>query len=191
MQISLISLTRKNESNIMHSKSGNVEIMNGVSTNDIIDVLITSVIKIFQDGLETKIRGSSYGFNFINLLEYHFHKISLNRGSSYMPTPSWVSNKKCTFNPQNKKDNKCFIYAIVLALIYHKIDNNHQRISNIIPYVANYNCNEIDFFTGPKEYNAFEKYNDNIALNLFYIPHNEKDIRPVYIYIYIYIYIKI
>ena len=75
----------------------------------------------------------------------------------------------------------------MLALIYHKIDNNHQRISNIIPYVANYNCNEIDFFTGPKEYNAFEKYNDNIALNLFYIPHNEKDIRPVYIYIYIYI----
>ena len=56
----------------MHSESNNVEIMRGISTDDITDMLITSFTERFQDGLETKMRGSSYVFNYINLLEYHF-----------------------------------------------------------------------------------------------------------------------
>ena len=63
----------------MHAKSDNVEIMNGTDTSDAINKLINSFTKRYQEGLETRMKGSSYIFERINLLEYHLHKISLNR----------------------------------------------------------------------------------------------------------------
>ena len=96
----------------MHTESNNVEIMRGISIDDITDMLITSFTERFQDGLETKMRGSSYVFNYINLLEYHFHRMSLNRSILYMPTVPWVANRKCTFNPQKKKKIKYVLYML-------------------------------------------------------------------------------
>ena len=58
-------------------------------------------------------KGSSYIFELIDLLKYHLHKISLNRGSSYIKCDEWLKNKGTTINPKNK-DNKCFQYGIIL-----------------------------------------------------------------------------
>ena len=58
MQISFISSTNK-ESDIMHSKSDNIEIMKGLSTDDIVNRLIESFKQRYQGGLETKMSGSS------------------------------------------------------------------------------------------------------------------------------------
>ena len=87
--------------------------------------------------MKVVIKCSDYIFNHVNSLEYHFHKVSLNRGSSYMPQPEWISHKKSTLNPYNRSDHRCFLYAIVIALNYHNIDNNPQRISNLIPFIPN------------------------------------------------------
>ena len=83
-------------------------------------------------------KGRSFTFERINLLEYHLHKISLNRGSSYINSPKWLK-KKVTINPQNTKDNKCFQYAITAALNYRNIDHNPERISKLKPFIDNYN----------------------------------------------------
>ena len=88
----------------MHSKSDNVEIMRGRSTNDILNILIETFKQRYQEDLETRMRGSNYVFNQAKLLEYHFHKILVNRGSSYIPTLDRIANKKCTINPKNTKD---------------------------------------------------------------------------------------
>ena len=80
MRITFISFIDRNETQVMHTKSDNVEIMNGTDTSDAINKLIDSFMKIYQEGLETKMKGSSYIFERIDLLEYHLHKISLNRG---------------------------------------------------------------------------------------------------------------
>ena len=72
-------------------------------------------------------RGSSYVFNHVKLLEYNLHKISLSRGSSYIPTLQWIANKKCTINPKNTKDNRCYLYAILTALTSHKIPNHPKE----------------------------------------------------------------
>ena len=129
MQISFNSYTDNNVE-IMHSKSDNVKTMWTVDANDAIQELLSTLLQRFQQGLETKIKGSNYIFNRVNSLEYHFHKVSLKRGSSYIPQPDWLSHKKSTINPYNHSDNLCFLYAIVIALNYHNIDNNPQRISN-------------------------------------------------------------
>ena len=108
MRIIFISFIDKNETQVMHTKSDNVEIMNGANTSDAINKLINSFMKRYQEGLETKTKGSSYIFERIDLLEYHLHKKSLNRGSSYIDSPISIKNKGVTVNPQNTEDNKCF-----------------------------------------------------------------------------------
>ena len=89
----LISFIDKSETQVMHTKSDNVEIVNGTDTSDAINKLISSFMKRYQEGLETKMKGSSYIFERVDLLEYDLHKISLNRGSSYIVPPKWLKYK--------------------------------------------------------------------------------------------------
>ena len=95
-------------------------------------------------------KGSSYTFERIESLENHFHKVTLNRGSSYIPPPDWIKLKKSTINTENTKDNMCFLFSIVVALNYQNIANNPQRITNLIPFIANYNWDDINFQQGIK-----------------------------------------
>ena len=112
MRIIFVSFTDANETREMHTKSDNIAIMSGIETEDVINELFNTFRKRYQEGLETKMRGSSFTFERIDLLEYHLHKISLNRGSSYIKSPEWIKNKGVTINPKNTNDNRCFQYAI-------------------------------------------------------------------------------
>ena len=181
MRVIFVSFIDKNETQVMHTKSDNVKIMNGTDTNDAIIELIKSFTKRYQEGLETKMKGSSYIFERVDLLEYHLHKISLNRGSSYIDSPEWIKHQKVTINPQNTKDNKCFQYAIIAALNYQNINHNPERISKLEPFINNYNCDNIDFPAGHKDSSAFEKNNSDIAINILYVPYKTKEIRQAYI----------
>ena len=109
---------------------------------------------------------------------YDFNKISLNRGGSYIDSPKWLKNKKSTINPKNN-GYKCFQYAVTLALNLDKIDNRPQRISKIKPFIDQYNWNEIDFPSTSKDWKKFE-LNNEIALNILYVPHNTKKIHIAY-----------
>ena len=93
MRIIFISFIDKNKAQVMHTKSDNVEIMNGTDTSDAIYKLINSFIKRYQKGLETEMKGNSYIFERIDLLEYHLHKISLNKGNPYIESPECIKNK--------------------------------------------------------------------------------------------------
>ena len=59
MRIIFISFIDKNQNQVMHTKSDNAEIMNGTDTSDAINKLINSFMKRYQEGLETKMKGSS------------------------------------------------------------------------------------------------------------------------------------
>ena len=163
MRIIFISFIDKNQTQLMHTKSDNVEIINGTDTNAAINELINSFMKRYQEGLETKMKGSSYIFESADLLEYHLHKISLNTGSSYIESPKWLKNKKVTINPQNTEDNKCFQYAITAALNYQNITNNCQRISKLKPFINNYNWKDIEFPSHSKDWRKCECNNKAIA----------------------------
>ena len=180
MRIIFISFIDKNETQLMHTKSDNVEIMNVTDTSDAINKLINSFMNRYQ-GLETTMKGSSYIFEHIDLLEYHLHKISLNRGSSYIDSPIWIKNKRVTVNPQNTEDNKCFQYAITTALNYQNFNHNPERISKLKPFINNYNWKDIEFPSHSKDWRKFECNNKAIALNTLYVPYNTKEIREAYI----------
>ena len=86
-------------------------------------------LRRYQEGLQTKIKGSSFTFERVDLLNYHFHKISLNRGGSYINSPEWLKNKGVTINPKN--DDEYFKYALTVALNHEEIGNNPQRITKL------------------------------------------------------------
>ena len=118
---------------------------------------------------------------YMNVWYYLNIKVTLNRGSSYIPSPKWLINKKSTLDPHNKNDNWCFKFSILLALNYQNIPNNPQRVSNLTPFVPNCNRDNIEFPAGHKEYTAFEIDNCDIALSILYVPHKTQEIRPAYI----------
>ena len=68
-----VSSIDANEVHIMHIKSDNIEIMNGIETNDAINELFNSFLRRYQEGLETKMKGSGYIFEPVDLVEYHLH----------------------------------------------------------------------------------------------------------------------
>ena len=152
MRVIFVSFTNANKTHQMYSKSDNITIMKGAETEDIANELFNTFLKRYQEGLDTKMRGSSFTFERIDLLKYDLHKVSLNRGSSYFKSPNWIKNKGVTINPKNTKDNNCFQCAIIAALNYHNIDNHPERISNLRPFINNYNWQDKEFPSHSKDW---------------------------------------
>ena len=99
-QINFISSLDTRETCKMNSKTDNVEIMMDIETDGIIKKLFESFFERYQERLETKMEGSNFVFENVYLLYYSLHKISLNRGGSYIDSPSWIKHKGATIYPK-------------------------------------------------------------------------------------------
>ena len=157
---------------IMHTRSDNIAITIGDDNDDIIEELFKSFIRIYEENLQNKMKGSDFEFDGVNFLYYDFNEINLNRGGSYIYSPKWLKDKKSTINPKNN-DDKCFQYAVTLALNIDNIDNHPERISKIKPFINQYNWKDIDFPPTNKDWKKFE-LNNEVALNILCIPHNTR-----------------
>ena len=72
----------------IHAKINNMEFMMGNGTDEIIKELFESLLQKYQEGLEGKKRGSEFLYDSVDLLHYNLHKISLNRGGSFIDSPN-------------------------------------------------------------------------------------------------------
>ena len=165
-----------NEIRIMYTRSIPEQIIIGCETEEVAENLIMQLLQKYQDNLQNKTKGSDFIFNGINYLYYDPNRITISKGGSYIKSPKWLKDKKCTINQKNT-ENKCFQYATTLALNFINIDKHHQRISKIKPFIDNYNWNDINF---PADWNKFEVNNKNVALNILYVPFNTKKIEIAY-----------
>ena len=102
--INFISSKDSDEICTIHAKSNNMEFMMGNGTDEIIKELFESLLQKYQEELEGKKSGSEFLFDSVDLLHYNLHKISLNRGGSYIDSPKWLKIKKKTVNPENNDD---------------------------------------------------------------------------------------
>ena len=150
----------------MYTRSDNVEIMFGDDNDDIIEQLFESLLQKYEENLQNKMKGSDFEFDGVNFLYYDFNKTSINRGGSY------IKDKKSIINPKNN-DNKCFQYAVTLALNLDKILKNPQRISKIKPFIEKCNWEDIEFPSTSKDWKKFE-CNNEVALNILYVSYNTK-----------------
>ena len=97
-------------------------------------------------------RESEFVYDSVNVLYYNLNNVSLSIGGSYIGSPKWLKNKKATINPQNKKDDRCFQYAVTVVLNHEQIKNNPEIISKIKTFIDHYNWNEIDFPSHGKDW---------------------------------------
>ena len=170
-QINFISLRPgSNEIRVMHTRNANEEFMNGSDTDETIKELFKSLLQRYQENLQEKMKGSDFAFDGVNYLYYDLYKIGISKGGSYIDSPKWLKDKKSTINPKNN-DYKCFQYAVTLALNLDKINGHPQRISKIKPFIEEYNWKDIDFPSTSKDWEKIE-LNNEVALNILYVPHN-------------------
>ena len=88
----------------------------------------------------------------------------------------WLRGKKeAIINGDNT-----FQKALDDALNYQKIETHPERLSNIVPYIDNYNCEGIEIPAGPKDWKKFEQNNKTIALNVLFVLDNTKTRRAAY-----------
>ena len=119
------------ETRTMYNKSDNIEVVMGNETDKIIEKFL-----ILFDKDNKKIRRinekKKIFFHCVDSLYYKLHKISLNRGGSNIDSLKWLKQKKATINQKND-DDKCFQYAITVALNREKIKSHPERTSNSKP----------------------------------------------------------
>ena len=108
---------------------------------------------------------SRFVFDEVLFLDVNFHQLDLTRGSSYIPLPDWIANKKAVINPENENDEECFKWAVIAALHHGDIKSHPKRVSNIVGYTNNYSWSGLEFPVAIKKINEFEKNND-IAVNV-------------------------
>ena len=179
IEVNFISLKPGSDENrIMYTRSDNVEIMFGDDDDDIIEQRFESLLQKYEENLQNKMRGSEFEFDAVNFLYYDFNKTSIIRGGSYIDSLKWLKDEKSTINSKNN-DDKCFQYAVTLALNLNKTKKDPQRISKIKPFAEKYNWEDIGFRSTSKDWKKFE-CNNEVGLNILYVPYNAKKINIAY-----------
>ena len=179
IEVNFISLKPgSDETRIMYTRSDNAEIMFGDDNDDIIEELFESLLEKYEENLQNKMKGSDFEFDGVNFLYYDFNKTGINRGGSYIDSPKWLKDKKSIITPKNN-DNKCFQYAVTLALNLDEIKKTPQRVSKIKPFIEKYNWEDINFQSTSKDRKKFES-NNEVELNILYVPYNTRKINIAY-----------
>ena len=139
----------------------------GSNTENVIDALFNTILNRIQQAMETSNeRGSGFTHDSVGLLYYHFQRIDIRRGESYIVSPDWIASKKATINPKNEKDNECFKWSIIGGLNYNKI--NEKELKKI----EKFKRVDTDFSSHQREWEEFEQNNTLIAFNILFVPHN-------------------
>ena len=160
-------------------RSKNIVTLQEGDANDILNKLLDSFFENYEHEQNILHNGSNYVFDYVDISIMKFHTIELKRGSLYIPSPKWISDKEATINLKNVKGNMCFAYAIVVALDHDKITYNPERISKLLPYIDNYIWKDIQFPPTKKDRTTFKKNNTDIALNILSASPTEKKIYTI------------
>ena len=126
--IDFISSKDDDEEHVMHSKNENIEIRISDDADEVIKKGFDSLKNRYQNNFES-VRGRAFVFDYVQLLYYKCYKINLIQGGSYIDSPDSIKNKKAATNHINKRDEKCFQYAITVALNYEQMKKRPTKNS--------------------------------------------------------------
>ena len=103
-----------------------------------IDEIVDEMINHMKEQVENPaLLNCRFVFDEVLFTNIGFHQLNLIRGSSYVPLPEWLADKKAIINPLNE-DQECFKWAVIAASRWEEISKNPQPVSNLKKY-------ELDF----------------------------------------------
>ena len=130
--------------------------------NKLLDKMIARIEEVLANFQQS---GSNWVFQEIQRLEIHFANWQPLGGSTFIPLPAKLKNKKAVINPKNE-DNQCFKWCIARAL--NPVKKNSERITKeLIEQAKSLNWNGLKFPVGLKAIKIFENNNPSISINVF------------------------
>lgn len=122
---------------------------------------------------EFQSQGSGWTLSEIVELCINNNKYVCFNGSSYVPLPTEVNNKKAVINIRNN-DEKCFVWSVLAALHNKTVKKNPQRVSQYRKFLHDLDLSGILFPVTLNQIKNFEKNNSTISINV-YLWEDEKN----------------
>ena len=143
-----------------------------LKSTDVEKLMDKNVKKIIEDLEAYQKNGSGWYFKEVVQLEIHTSEFNPMNGSSYIPLPDWISNKKAIVNIENK-DEKCFLWCILRYL--HPKERDEERLTGLKKYEFSLNTKGITFPMKLKDITKFEKLNPSLpGINVFSVNESKK-----------------
>ena len=142
----------------------NSRMMSVYNLNDINEIVSAMIEHMSQQIENPALKDSKFVFDRIIHMDINFHRLSLTRGSSYIPLPDWLTKKKAIINPKNSIQ-ECFKWAVTAAMRWEEIDRDNQRISKLRRYEDDFDWDGIKFPASINDIKRFESRNE-ITINI-------------------------
>ena len=134
-----------------------------------------SMKKIFTSFLEYQREGSNWALDKVLGVNLHIVKYKPFKGSSYIPLPAKLANKRAIVNVQNT-DQKCFMWSVLAAL--HQPPKNAQRVTKYEKYQDELDFTDIPFPVRVSDVPKFEKKN-GLSVNVF--GYEKSEVYPIHL----------
>jgi len=123
------------------------------------------VEQVLEDLAKFQMNGSGWTFHSILALDIHTIGYEPLNGSSWVPLPKFLANKKAIINMKNT-GNQCFKWCIAKGL--NPVERDSERITKILKKQGEYlNFKGIEFPMNLKDIDKFERLNPESKVNVF------------------------
>ena len=130
--------------------------------NELLDEMIARIGEVLANVQQN---GSNWVFVKVNQLEIHLVEWQPLGGSSLLPLPKKLKDKKAVINMKND-DNQCFKWCISRAL--HFTNDHPERVTkDLIEFSERLNWDGLSFPVDLKQIKIFEKLNPLLSINVF------------------------
>ena len=130
--------------------------------SELFNVMTSRLIELSQ---QFQNQGSGWQFRKVESPEINIDPFESIYGSSYIPLPKKIADKKAIINVKNLNDNECFKWAVTSAI--HTAKNNPKGVNkNMRDNSEKFNWKGIEFPVFLKQIVEFEKQTP-FAVNVF------------------------
>ena len=145
----------------------NSRMVNVYNLSDMNEIVNEMIAHMKQQIENPALSESKFVFDKVLHMDIDFHRLNFMRGSSYLLLPKWLACKKAIINPKNA-DRECFKWAVTAASRWEDINNNHERVSKLKKFEAEFDWTGIGFPVSFRDIKGFE-FRNQISINILAI----------------------
>ena len=151
--------------------SDTVENLEGTDEREVYDGSVQTIEERIQNFNQ---RGSNWRFERVLSLDIHFTDFIPLRGSTFIPLPKKIRDKKAVINMKND-DDRCFKWSVTRSL--NPVEKNSERITKELKDQSErLDWSGLKFPVKLDQIVIFEKFNPSISINVFGF---EGDVYPL------------